>query len=250
MSDSQDAFFVGYLRTPRRIGLFLKIATAGSVVVSIVLSALLAGAQRDPGAGNWETKHVLTVDATLWEKPYPVLTTGASSFLLVDQGKRGAATRVAGFDGYRVRVRGHTLERGPLRLFEIADEPNPVKRLSSIPAPAPPVARAESTADTLVGEIVDPKCFSGAMKPGDGKTHKACAALCLRGGIPPVLVVASRDGSSEYYILTGRFGEPVAGADLAKVVGLAGERVEVEGAVERRSGLRLLKAEFDTLRRR
>ena len=30
--------------------------------------------------------------------------------------------------------------------------------------------------------------FDGAMKPGDGKTHKGCAALCLRGGIPPALM--------------------------------------------------------------
>ena len=41
---------------------------------------------------------------------------------------------------------------------------------------------------TLRGEIVDSKCYLGAMKPGDQKTHKACATLCIRGGIPPVLV--------------------------------------------------------------
>ena len=36
----------------------------------------------------------------------------------------------------------------------------------------------------LIGEILDAKCWFGAMKPGFGKTHKACAALCARGGLP------------------------------------------------------------------
>jgi hypothetical protein len=45
---------------------------------------------------------------------------------------------------------------------------------------------------TLRGEIIDPKCYIGAMKPGGGKTHKACAQLCLSGGIPPMLVTRNR----------------------------------------------------------
>jgi hypothetical protein len=36
----------------------------------------------------------------------------------------------------------------------------------------------------LAGEILDAKCWFGAMRPGFGKTHKACAALCARGGLP------------------------------------------------------------------
>ena len=46
---------------------------------------------------------------------------------------------------------------------------------------------------TVSGEIVDSKCFLGVMVPGAGKTHKECASLCLRGGIPPAPV---RAGSS------------------------------------------------------
>lgn len=36
----------------------------------------------------------------------------------------------------------------------------------------------------LAGEILDAKCWFGAMRPGYGKTHKSCAALCARGGLP------------------------------------------------------------------
>ncbi len=36
----------------------------------------------------------------------------------------------------------------------------------------------------LTGETLDAKCLFGAMRPGYGKPHKACAALCARGGLP------------------------------------------------------------------
>jgi hypothetical protein len=39
----------------------------------------------------------------------------------------------------------------------------------------------------LTGEIVDSKCFLRVIAPGSGKTHKECASLRLRGGIPPAV---------------------------------------------------------------
>ena len=39
----------------------------------------------------------------------------------------------------------------------------------------------------LKGEIYDPKCAFGAMKPGFGKPHRSCAIRCISGGVPPIL---------------------------------------------------------------
>jgi hypothetical protein len=39
----------------------------------------------------------------------------------------------------------------------------------------------------LTSEILDANCWFGAMRPGYGKPHKACAALCARGGLPLAL---------------------------------------------------------------
>ena len=47
------------------------------------------------------------------------------------------------------------------------------------------------------GEIVDPKCFFGVMKPGEGKPHKDCAIRCILGGIPPVLKVTDESWQSK-----------------------------------------------------
>jgi hypothetical protein len=60
---------------------------------------------------------------------------------------------------------------------------------------------------TIKGEIVDPKCYFGVMKPGQGKPHKDCAIRCILGGIPPVLKVTDENGRNNYYLITGENGE-------------------------------------------
>ena len=61
---------------------------------------------------------------------------------------------------------------------------------------------------TLRGEIVDIKCYLGVMKPAHGKPHRSCAARCISGGIPPVLMVKDRDGDTNYLLLvSAEFGQ-------------------------------------------
>ena len=59
---------------------------------------------------------------------------------------------------------------------------------------------AGSKAVRLEGEILDPKCWFGVMKPGEGKVHKSCAIRCISGGIPPVFKVKA-GSQNTYYVL-------------------------------------------------
>jgi hypothetical protein len=90
---------------------------------------------------------------------------------------------------------------------------------------------------TLSGEIIDSKCFMGVMKPGEGKVHRACAAMCIAGGIPPLLVVNQSDGNRYGYILIGPQGQ--AAADL--VIEDVAVPVSVFGQLERRGDLTYLR---------
>jgi len=56
---------------------------------------------------------------------------------------------------------------------------------------------------TFTGEIIDPKCYFGVMKPGEGKIHKSCAIRCISGGIPPILKVILDNNKSNFYIILG-----------------------------------------------
>ena len=97
---------------------------------------------------------------------------------------------------------------------------------------------------TVKGEIVDSKCFLGVMVPGSGKTHKDCASLCLRGGVPPALFVQDRAGQSALMLLAGASGEAIG----ARALQVTGEAVEINGMLERKGGWLVLRTNPRTWR--
>ena len=106
--------------------------------------------------------------------------------------------------------------------------------------------RSDDAAErTLVGEIVDSKCYLGVMRPGRRRAHRACAALCIRGGIPPLLVTRRPGGERWHLLLTAPGGGPVGDAVLEVVA----EPVVITGQVTRRGNLYYLAAGPEAIRR-
>jgi sulfoxide reductase heme-binding subunit YedZ len=81
-------------------------------------------------------------------------------------------------------------------------------------------------AQTLQGEIIDPKCYFGAMNPGQGKAHLSCAARCISGGIMPVLKYEVNN-KNRYAVLVGLNGESVND----KVLNFIGMPVVIKGSL-------------------
>jgi hypothetical protein len=170
------------------------------------------------------------------------------TILLVEDGKFGAADRVRPFAGRAVRVSGTLLHRDERWMLELAAgadglQPAPdlpgdvVRRLASpVRQPLGPV--------TLRGEVIDSKCYLGAMKPGGGKTHKACAALCLAGGVPPMFVTRSPDGPETYYLLATATSGPANDA----VRDVVGDPAELDGSLEKVEDVLVVR--LATIRRR
>ena len=123
----------------------------------------------------------------------------------------------------------------PAQNFSSAD----LARLTSVPS-------EDLGTVTLRGEIVDSKCYAGRMRPGVGHGHRACAQLCILGGIPPVLVTVGADGHETHYVLASTQGERVNEA----VAPFAAEPVEVRGRLERRGDLQVLHIDPTEIRRR
>ena len=224
MPDSRE-FFVGYLPVPPRQRQFLLRVVPALLVVSLLIGALLASSQTDPGAGVWDDGHERTWTGRVVALPYPHLQTPNAPgglLLVVEMGKFGGGARLAKFDGQQVQVHGFLLARDARRMIELADRDDAIVPVTAAPAPA--LVRTSGETTELAGEIVDSKCYLGAMKPGDGVTHKACAQLCIEGGIPPVLVV-NRDGARTYHLLTDRLGRPLG----REILPFVGEPVLVKG---------------------
>jgi hypothetical protein len=237
MRDAKDEFFVGYSPTPPRLGRLLRRAVSVFVLLACSAAILIAARQRDPGDGQWNVAHEKEFVGRLAMRPYPMLQSADGlTLLLVGVGKVGAGDSVDGLDGRIIRVRGTTLQRSNLHLLEVDGELEPREAASSIPAES-----VNASPVTLQGEIIDPKCFAGAMKPGDGKTHKACAALCLRGGIPPAFCVQTADGGNVIYLLLAVDGGAVTGSHLERLIAHVGEQVELAGVAVTRGDLKFLR---------
>ena len=241
-NSSEDDFFVGYLPMPRRTSRFLRVALVGVVALGIVTATLVGARQRDPGTGQWDRSDGQHFAGVLRIDPYPMLQMKGKAALLVGDGKVGVATdALRELDGHHVRVAGHLIEREGRTLVEVE---SPIESIDARVEAASPIHDRGPV--TLVGEIIDPKCSNGAMKPGDGKPHKACASLCLRGGIPPMFM----DRSGTCSLIVDEAGHALSRERLEEVIEFVGERVEVRGQVRSIDGQPILQIGPHSFRRR
>ncbi len=234
-----DEFFIGYAPPlPRTFARFVRRVVVALACGMLAWAATVVGAHRSLEGGTFEFGHPRTFSGTLVERPYPALRLdgGNSSALLVAPGKHGADASVGGLDGRHVTLTGTRIQRGTRTMIEL--EPDSIHATASSPVDAAaPSSDGEPVA--VRGEIVDSKCFLGVMVPGSGKTHKECAALCLRGGIPPALHVQDRSGRSAVMLLTAPSGEAVA----AQSADRAGETIDLTGTIRVEGGWLVLRTD-------
>jgi hypothetical protein len=240
-----DEFYVGYLPLPAGQRHFLRTLIPLLGLVVAAAAVFIALQQRDPGDAAWDSSTPVTRTGILRTRPYPMLEPALPGsddlpVLLVESGKHGAQGRADALgDGRPVRVRGLRLHRADREMLELLPSPDGITPMDGSAA-APPADEPLGPA-TLRGEIVDSKCSLGAMKPGDGKTHKACATLCLTGGIPALFIAS--DG--EEYLLADESGGRIG----PRIIAFVGEPVELSGEVVRRGRLLILRVNAASIRR-
>ncbi|MBY0421929.1 MAG: hypothetical protein K2Q06_06460, partial [Parvularculaceae bacterium] len=171
--------FIGWAKAPAIDRRFLLAATPFALLGAAGAGFGLAGAQNDPGAGEWRTGGTTEIKGVLAARPYPMLYVadaaapgGVRTVLLVAEGKCTEQLKLADEVGKPVSARGHLIRRGARTMLEV---PIALDRwLEDAPGlvVAPPQPEALGRA-RLAGEIRDSKCFFGVMRPGRGKTHKA-----------------------------------------------------------------------------
>lgn len=182
---------------------------------------------------------------TLALHPYPLLRLAPDAahprgrtLLLAGGGKYGLAG-IAALDGRLVEAEGYLLARGTIAM--LATEAPPVPHAGTLP---PPAAVEKLGRWRVTGEICDGKCAAGGMRPGIGLAHRACATLCLSGGVPAVFVPTAPVAGHPFLLLAGPDGAPMDPA-LRDRVAL---RVVLEGEVERLGDILVFRAEAATAR--
>lgn len=230
---AEPQLYVGWAaRMPPGLARFVRARVACAGALLIAIAAALVASQAPFADSVHEFGIERELEGWIAERPYPRLRVARDgpepvvSYLLVARGKHGAAERLRGLDGARVKLRATRIYREAGAMLELSDAP--LERVEgAAPAPAPRVEDLGERA--LSGEIVDSKCFLGVMKPGESKVHRACAARCLSGGVPPLFVVRGR-GRTSALLLTSASGEP---AERAALIEHLAEPLRIRGRVRR-----------------
>ena len=206
-SQKDDPFYVGYLALPGLHRRWLRVAVPLILWMMVFAGFGMLWVQRAPGGGTWETGQPITRDGVLIASPYAMLIEdGGRVTMLTEMGKRGARESASAFAGGRVRVEGYRIERDGREIIELSPDDDAVVRVGDRNARGAGIAAGDARAITIRGEILDAKCYLGAMRPGDGLGHRACAMLCIRGGIPAMLYSARADGTRAYHLLLDASG--------------------------------------------
>jgi hypothetical protein len=241
-------FYVGYLpQAPTTLARFVRKVTIVLGLLAVTAALALVAGQMPFANSAFEYGKLRSFEGVIVTRPFPTLLVARpgevgqqdkySRYLLVAPGKHGADDLVASFDRKQVRLRGQLIYRGGGTMVEIT--PGSIAVTDAAPA------IQETTRDlgsvTVTGEIVDSKCYLGVMNPGQGKVHRDCAARCLSGGIPPILVTT--DGR-EQFLLVGLDGRALGRDALREFIA---EPITMRGDLLQQGESRLLKIDARTL---
>jgi len=222
-----NEFYIGWMaNAPTSFVKFIKKYLAALLLVVIILAGLIALSQKKFATGNFEFGQLTEVKGIYFNSPVPCIKMingkdiwGNVSYMtipLIGYGKHGAdgiindveKEKNISLNEKELTLKGTLLYNDGKTLLQIDKNDNPVTKISNTIVPVEFLPQKKDLGIQIVkGEIIDPKCFFGVMKPGEGKPHKDCAIRCILGGMPPMLVVRNEKDEANYYLIVGANGE-------------------------------------------
>jgi hypothetical protein len=224
-------------KAPKTFARHISIVLLILLPLAVVVGYLLSSSQKKFSTANFEFGKPTTIKGIYINQPVPMLkvfdkNNAAITILLVGYGKNGAQTAIMelekekniSFKNKELTIKGTLLYSDGKTLLQISKEENPVVAIGATAAAFLLPQQKDLGTQKVKGEIIDPKCYFGVMKPGEGKVHRDCAIRCILGGIPPVLKVMNEKGEKNYYLIVGPNGEKMNEA----VQDFVAEPVEIE----------------------
>ncbi|MEO8770220.1 MAG: hypothetical protein ABI402_09055 [Ferruginibacter sp.] len=223
----ENEFYIGWLpNAPKGFSKHVKKVLLILLPIVILFGVTLALLQKKFDTGNFEFGTLTEVKGIYFNKPVPLIKVingkdiwGNLSYItipLVGYGKYGADGIIAdiekekniSLDEKEITLKGTLLYNDGKTIMQVSANDKPLISFANIKAATTLLPLQKELGERKVkGEIIDPKCFFGVMKPGEGKVHRDCAIRCILGGIPPVMLVRNSKGDKNYYLVVGPNGE-------------------------------------------
>lgn len=245
----EDEFYVGYHdKAPRGVSRLVRRVIFVALAALLLVSFIVVNQQRGFPNSNFELADRSRIEGVIYTDPQPFIRArvGKDAYgnplfknvLLINYGKFGATESVqkmqdklgGALENFEVTLEGKWIYYDGFSLFELSDNENSL--VDHIRTATIDQNRYHIGVKALEGQIIDPKCYFGAMKPGEGKPHRSCAVLCISGGIPPVFAAKDGSGRLDYYLMLNKNGQPVNQAVLdfvAEPLVITGEIAQVNG---------------------
>jgi hypothetical protein len=260
-SEKKPAFFIGWSNSiDAGLGRFLAgVALALLAILAIAglglgralddpSATLLGLGPRAPDGGlvravDWQGGAALT--GMIVNAGHPVLHVAADAafpngrtLILSGDGKVGPVLPASAGP---LTLKGGLLQRGDIEMLVVEEPAQQAPGAAAEPPVAVKLGRWRA-----VGEICDGKCALGGMQPGAGLSHRACANLCLTGGVPPVFVTLAPIVGRHFLMLAATDGGPTPPHLLRSLSAIP---VELTGDVERIGNLLVFRVNLAQARR-
>jgi hypothetical protein len=221
-----DEFYIGWM--PVAPGSFAKHIRWVLAIIFFLVAAValcLSLLQKKFSTAVFEFGQLTKVKGEYSRYPVPSLKVqshidmfGNATYItmpLVGYGKMGAEgligqlekDRHISLDKKTVTFKGTLLYSDGKTLLQIDGNDQPLVDVADAAAQGLKPSIKDLGIKELTGEILDPKCYFGVMKPGHGKPHRDCAIRCIAGGISPVFKTVAENGETDYYLVLGENGE-------------------------------------------
>jgi hypothetical protein len=250
-----DEFYVSYIdgslgsKTKKTLKRFVFVT-----VVIIILAALVFSFSQKPFRNStFELTSATKITGTFHENPYPMLRIEIAenefkNILLLGFGKSSAnpfleklQNEVKDLNGKTLSIEGNLIYYNGKALIQITDDEKVILLKTNTSNKIP--LKTSISEMKLQGEIIDPKCYFGVMKPGKGKIHRSCAVRCISGGIPPVLVTTDKNNITKYFLITDLDGNAIH----EDILPFIGKPSEINGIVEKMEDWYLLKIKTNNI---
>jgi hypothetical protein len=228
---NNSEFYIGWqAKAPATFAKHVKKVLLFLFLIALIIALLIASFQKKFSTSNFEFGKLTEIKGVYFNKPVPMIKVisgkdiwGNASYLtipLVGYGKNGAETAIMeiekekniSLNNKEVTFKGTLLYSDGKTLLQINKDDNTLVSLGKDADTLLLPVQKQLGNQTIRGEIIDPKCYFGVMKPGEGKVHRDCAIRCILGGIPPMLKVQNEKGENNFYLIVGTSGEKMNAA--------------------------------------
>ncbi len=225
----EDFFYIGWMpNAPAAYSKHVRKVIIALILLVPAVAIALAFSQKKFSTSIFEFGQLTAIKGIYLQQPVPSLKVISSKDImgnftyitipLVGYGKFGAGGAIAQIEKQNnislnkklVTLKGSLLYSDGKTLLQVDVNDHPLVQVdtnSGNPEYLPKVTDLGTI--NIRGEVLDPKCYFGVMKPGHGKPHRDCAIRCLLGGISPVFYVRNAEGQSNYYLMLGEHGEKI-----------------------------------------